>query len=132
MEVLEIHSSRVTLLDPEYVRTCILLLITNEFSTKGLRFMVQALVKILPHCQTLHTPLGLIISKMLRGKSSLSSLSPLCCVNIVALLYKKVGHEQSVSFSLKSAKMCFKIQLASYDNISCPLVFLVGGYNLYK
>ena len=77
--------------------------------------MVQALVvrssksASLPHCQTSHTPLGLIISKVLRGKSYLSSLSPPRCVNIVALLYKKVGHEQSVRFSLKSTKIRFKI-----------------------
>jgi hypothetical protein len=57
--------------------------------------MVQALVvrslkflKSLPHCHTLRTSLGLIIPKILRGKSSLPSLSPPRCSDIVALLYK--------------------------------------------
>ena len=54
--------------------------------------MVQALVvvKILPYCHTLRTSLGLIIFKILQGESSLFSLSPPRCGNIMALLYKKL------------------------------------------
>ena len=47
-------------------------------------------VAILPHCQNLRTSLSLIISKMLRGKSPLSSLSPPPYGDIVALFYEKL------------------------------------------
>ena len=51
-------------------RVGILLLITDEFSTEGLRAYS-------PYCHTLCTSLDLIVSKILQGKSSLPSLSPL-------------------------------------------------------
>ena len=48
-------------------------------------------VAILPYYYILYTSLRLIISKIVRAKSPLSSLSPLYYGDIVALLYKKLG-----------------------------------------
>ena len=47
-------------------------------------------VAISPHCYILSISLRLIIPKILRAKSSLSSLSPLRYSNIIALFYKKL------------------------------------------
>ena len=55
-------------------------LVTHVFSS----------VAILPYCYTLYTSLRLIISKIVRAESPLSSLSPLYCGDIIALFYKKL------------------------------------------
>ena len=68
-------------------------------------------VAILPYRYTLYISLRLIIPKILRVKSSLFSLLPLYCVDIIALCYKK-------------------LDIGNWSTMYPPLVFLIRGYNL--
>jgi hypothetical protein len=93
--------------------------------------MVLALVvaqSFVAICHTLHTFLCLIISKISRGKSSLSSILPPRCGNIVALLYKKLDiHSQSVLKSYRNlASLPYLEELPVLEEPTQPSVTTVN------
>ena len=94
--------------------------------------MVLALVvvhsfKILSQSSlTLHTSLGLIISKILRGKSPLSSLLHPCCGDIVALFYKKLD----MGSLLVLIQFWFNIYEDAFQNLTYVLRRCISPLNI--